>query len=347
VTPHERARLAADITTRGIGTPLEVTSRGVVLDGHTRLAIARELGVTEVPTRTVDPADEAAYILKCATSGRHLTKSQRAALAVECDEYRAACADGRGRKLANLRQSPDVATLPHRGERSREAAARIADVSPRLVQEVAYVRKAYLEVFEDVRTGRTTASAAARRIRRAERYAQIAPAPPMPEGPFDLILADPPWQMGAPQTASCPENHYPTMTLSDIQALEIPAAEDAILYLWVVSSLLREGLAVMASWGFEYETQMSWIKSSIGPGKWVRNRHETVLIGTRGDVSPPDPKSCPDSVIEAPRGRHSAKPDELYERIERAHPCATKCELFARGVPRPGWTAWGNEVIPG
>jgi N6-adenosine-specific RNA methylase IME4 len=34
----------------------------------------------------------------------------------------------------------------------------------------------------------------------------------------------------------------------------------------------------------------------------------------------------------------------VYELIERAHPTASKLELFARGKPRPGWHAWGNEV---
>ena len=58
---------------------------------------------------------------------------------------------------------------------------------------------------------------AAKRVRRARRHAAIPPAPPLPEGPFGLILADPPWQMGAPSCASSPEDHYPTMSLADIQ----------------------------------------------------------------------------------------------------------------------------------
>ena len=340
----ERAALASDIAGRGIQTPLEVTPLGVVLDGHQRLAIAAELGITHVPARTVAPVDEAAHILRCAMSRRHLTESQRAALAVECTEYQTSCADGRVRKLANLRQSPDVATLPHRGVRSREIAAEAAGVSARTIQDAALVREADPELFADVLAGRMPVSRAARRVRRARLYAEIPLAPPLPEGPFDLILADPPWQMGAPTSASCPENHYPTMRLADIEALPIPAAEDSILFLWVVNSLLLEGLAVMEHWGFTYKTQMTWVKPSIGPGTWVRNRHEPVLIGTRGDVSPPDPKNRPDSVIEAKRGRHSAKPDELYGCIEHAYPHASKCELFARGVQRTGWTAWGNEV---
>ena len=51
-------------------------------------------------------------------------------------------------------------------------------------------------------------------------------------------------------------------------------------------------------------------------------------------------------MIEAPCGRHSAKPDVVYELIEQSYPLASKLELFARGSARAGWQAWGNEVTP-
>jgi N6-adenosine-specific RNA methylase IME4 len=43
------------------------------------------------------------------------------------------------------------------------------------------------------------------------------------------------------------------------------------------------------------------------------------------------------------RGRHSAKPAEIRDRITRMFPSHKKIELFAREVP-DGWDAWGNEV---
>ena len=71
----------------------------------------------------------------------------------------------------------------------------------------------------------------------------------------------------------------------------------------------------MAAWGFAYRTSLCWVKPSIGPGNWARQRHELVLVGTRGGVGTPREEDRPDSVIEAPRGRHSQKPD----RALRAH----------------------------
>lgn len=341
----ERALLREDILARGIQAPLEATAEGVVLDGRHRLEMARELGLSRVPVYVVATDDEVAYMLRAALNRRHLTASQRAAIALELGDHEVACEQGRARQRANLRQFAEVATLPPRGERSREVAARQAQVSPRLVQDVATVRAADPELFEQVRAGKVPANVAAQRVRRARRYAEISAAPPLPSGPFDVILADPPWQLGSFQSAHAPENHYPTMPLGKIAALEVPAADDAIVYLWAVNMLLPEAVEVMGEWGFDYRSNMVWVKPSIGQGNWVRHRHEHVLIGVRGTFTVPEPADRPDSVIVAPRGRHSQKPADLYERIERAHPWARRCELFARGVPRAGWTAWGNEVI--
>ena len=134
------------------------------------------------------------------------------------------------------------------------------------------------------------------------------------------------------------------MSLEEIKALEIPVAESAILFLWAVNSKLPEALEVMAAWGFEFKDSFVWVKDWIGQGVWARHRHELLLVGRKGSFSPPDPEDRPDSVIEAPRGAHSAKPALTYELIERAYPLASKLELFARGVTRSGWTFWGNEV---
>jgi N6-adenosine-specific RNA methylase IME4 len=172
----------------------------------------------------------------------------------------------------------------------------------------------------------------------------LAGPPPLPQGPFDLLYADPPWQLGHPDSPHAPENHYPTLPLEEIKALKVPAAEDALLFLWAVTALLPEALEVIAAWGFSYKSCLVWVKDWIGPGTWLRNRHELLLVGRRGDHRPPDPEDRVDSVLEAPRGRHSEKPAEVYELLERMYPRASKLELFARGAPRAGWAAWGNEV---
>jgi N6-adenosine-specific RNA methylase IME4 len=133
------------------------------------------------------------------------------------------------------------------------------------------------------------------------------------------------------------------MALDDIKALKIPAAEDCVLFLWATIPMLPEAHAVMDAWGFTYKSAIVWVKDKAGIGYWVRGQAEMLLIGTRGDVPAPGPGNQPDAVIEAPRGRHSEKPEVFAEEIERLYPNVPKLEMFARAV-RFGWGAWGNEV---
>ena len=106
---------------------------------------------------------------------------------------------------------------------------------------------------------------------------------------------------------------------------------------------MPEALEVIAAWGFEYKSSLVWVKPSIGPGVWLRNRHELLLVAQRGGYPPPEPDERADSVLEAPRGRHSQKPERVYELLERMYPSASKLELFARRG-WPGWAVWGNEL---
>ena len=186
----------------------------------------------------------------------------------------------------------------------------------------------------------------ARKIREIKQDIQPVKEVVLPQGKYGVILADPPWRYGDPVTENrAIENQYPTMTLEEIKALDVPALtlDKAVLYLWATSPKLPEAIEVMKAWGFSYKSSWVWIKESIGMGFWGRIRHELVLIGTKGGFNVPLPEVRPDSVIEAKRGRHSEKPAEVYERLERIHPDQSKVELFARGQ-RDGWAVWGNEV---
>jgi N6-adenosine-specific RNA methylase IME4 len=51
--------------------------------------------------------------------------------------------------------------------------------------------------------------------------------------------------------------------------------------------MLAQALDVMATWGFRYQSNFVWDKEVIGTGYWNRNRHEHLLIGTRGSIPAP------------------------------------------------------------
>jgi N6-adenosine-specific RNA methylase IME4/ParB-like chromosome segregation protein Spo0J len=338
-----RQALRTDIQRRGIIQPLEINDHGTVLNGRERLAIATELALTHVPVRVVTPADEVEHIILAALHHRHLSASQRAALALELDSYQQLRIEAETRRQQNLRQNTDAATSPPRGK-TRDHVAAWAGVSARTVQDAATVHQHNPDLFEQIKSGELAADLAARRVRRQLRDQNIQPAPPLPDGPFELIYADPPWQLGNPDSQNAPENHYPTMPLHEIKDMQPPAAENAVLFLWAVNCQLPQALEVISAWGFIYKTNFVWVKPSLGLGYWTRNRHELLLFATRGHIDIPEPAQRPDSVIEADRGKHSEKPEDAYGLIETAFPHLSKLELFARGTPRPGWHAWGNQV---
>ena len=174
----------------------------------------------------------------------------------------------------------------------------------------------------------------------------------LPKGPFDIILADPPWRFktfsdkGRYRTPDGDLNHhYDTMDLDDIRGLPVSRISHSgtILFLWATAPMMPQALEVMQEWGFRYRSQMVWVKNKIGTGYWVRNRHELLLIGGRSKAKAPAPAYRPDSVMEGQQRSHSQKPDAVYDLIEEAYPDTTRLEMFAR-IGRRGWTLWGNQV---
>ena len=160
---------------------------------------------------------------------------------------------------------------------------------------------------------------------------------------YQIIYADPPWRYNHGTPGREIERQYPTMTDTEICALDVPVDKDAILYLWATAPRLESALIVMKSWGFKYKTQAVWDKVIIGMGYWFRGQHEILMVGTRGKVSPPPQELRVSSVIRVKRGKHSSKPDQVRAMIERWYPDTNKLEMFAR-LKKPGWDAFGDQV---
>lgn len=114
-----------------------------------------------------------------------------------------------------------------------------------------------------------------RRGRRRTRIDLVSkrPLPPLPEGPWGTILADPPWRFINRTGKVAPEhlrlNRYDTMSVEEIGSIPVPSviADKAHCYLWVPNALLREGLEVLAAWGFTYKTNIVWHKVRRGQAR--------------------------------------------------------------------------------
>ena len=195
------------------------------------------------------------------------------------------------------------------------------------------------DILRDVDSGKTSVHHAYTKVRRRQKHEN---PPPLPEGIFDVIYADPPWRYYLPLRGA-PDAHYLTMSTEEICAVEVPAAEDAVLFLWATNPKLENALAVIKAWGFGYVTNMAWEKDRWGTGYYLRGKHELLLIAKRGKIPPPVEEVRPSSVLHAPVREHSRKPDEVYDMIEKMYPNRCYLELFARNE-RAGWMSWGSEV---
>ena len=188
-----------------------------------------------------------------------------------------------------------------------------------------------------------------RRVARVVKLAEIARGntPLNTTIRYPVVYADPPWQYEHVRTASqAIENHYPTLSLDLICALPVQlcATDDAMLFLWATSPKLSEAMTVIEAWGFTYRTCAVWDKGQIGMGYYFRQQHELLLVAARGAPPMPAMGDRPASVIRAPRGDHSVKPEVFYRLIEQMYPTFPKLELFARSA-REGWAVWGNQAM--
>lgn len=181
----------------------------------------------------------------------------------------------------------------------------------------------------------------------------IAEAIPIPPGPFDFVMADPPWHLKTNSAAKPGRNalgKYRVMTLPDIMAMRDPilasCAPDCLLWLWATAPMLPQQLAVVQAWGFRFSTVGVWTKRTrhgklaFGTGFRLRNSHEMFIIATRGK---PRTTRGVRSVVEGLLREHSQKPEEAYAAAEKLMPDARRLDLFSR-TDRPGWTAWGDQA---
>lgn len=160
---------------------------------------------------------------------------------------------------------------------------------------------------------------------------------------FGCIYADPPWKYGNQGTRAATDDHYQTMSVGELCTMPIAdlAADDAHLHLWTTNAFLFTARQLLEAWGFTYKSCFVWVKPQMGIGNYWRVSHEFLLCGVRGDAKRFNDRGMK-SWGEFPRGKHSAKPEEIRNLIERASH-GPYLELFGR-KSITGWTVFGNQV---
>jgi N6-adenosine-specific RNA methylase IME4 len=164
----------------------------------------------------------------------------------------------------------------------------------------------------------------------------------MPAGKFEVIVIDPPWPYG---TQYDPDgrraaNPYPEMSLEEIQALELPHADDCVLWLWTTHKFMRYSFEILEKWGFRDVAILTWVKDRMGLGTWLRSQSEFCIMAVRG--CPTINLTNQTTVINGAMREHSRKPDEFYQMIKELCP-GRILDYFSR-EKREGIEAFGNET---
>lgn len=333
--------LADSIGEVGLLHPVVVTPEGRLIAGQRRIEACRLLGWEDVPVTVVDLLQAARGEAHENFARKDLLPSEIVALkrAIEPLERRAArerqgtradlchpatMAEGRG----DVRDK--IARYLRVGRTTIERAEAVVDAAEEEPEEFGYL------VEQMDRSGKV--SGAYRRLEVLRQARQLEAAPPeLPTGPFQVIVADPPWRYDSGNDLP-----YPTLDIAEIKALPIPgiAADDSILWLWTTNAHLRAAFEVVDAWGFEYKTALTWVKDRMGTGEWLRGQTEHCLLAARG--KPLFLHGSQATVLNAERRQHSRKPEEFYSVVEATCP-GSRVELFCR-CRRSGWHVYGNDI---
>jgi hypothetical protein len=126
---------------------------------------------------------------------------------------------------------------------------------------------------------------------------------------FPVIIAEPPWH---------------EMTLDDVCDFTVPAATQAVLFLWAPVTRLNAALSVVEAWGFRYQAHLVWPMPGDDESPYTDLMHELVLVASRGQLFPMEP---PGSLLEfgAPNRR---KQDKLAEMVAKMYPDLAVYEVW-------------------
>lgn len=357
--PDERAQLEANIASEGVRDPL-VIWQGTLLDGHNRYDIATTLGI---PYQTVErqfESREAAllWIYEHQLGRRNLTDDQRAVLASDAQKQRSKlamkerAAAGNDVRWHNSQTSLSNASFDKDNQKkdTRAAVAREFGLSQRKIMQVRAIEQAAPEMMPAVRAGDKSLADAVREVKRAqvvERLTNVeAVEAKAAQGVYDVLVIDPPWAMEKIERDVTPEQvafEYPTMTEAELEALKIPAADDAHVWVWTTHKFLPMALRLLEAWGLKYVCTFVWHKpGGFQPFGLPQYNCEFALYARKGTPSFVDTKAFP-VCFTAPRGAHSEKPEQFYDIVRRVT-AGRKLDMFNRRSI-DGFDGWGKEAV--
>jgi len=225
--------------------------------------------------------------------------------------------------------------------------AKIAGVSHDTITKAEKIEKeATPEVKAQLRRGEITINRAYQDIKRQhnkEEAAATATQFKQLEEKYSVIYAAPPWQNDLADISNRAGKHSYSLKVSDIKKMQVPAEDNAVLFMWATAPLLKEALEVMAAWGFKYKTSSVWDKKKAGLDFWFKGQHELLLVGVKGAFKAPEKVYMVSSVHREAEKDQSKKPVYYNEIIERMFPDEKYLEMFSNQPYNDKWAVWSSQ----
>lgn len=187
---------------------------------------------------------------------------------------------------------------------------------------------------------------------------------------YDLIMADPPWSYNNTSSNGAAEDHYGTMSITDLKRMPVwdLSAADAVIAMWYTGTHVKEAIELAEAWGFSVRTMkgFTWVKlnqlaeshinkalqageaqdfydllellnrqTRMNGGNYTRANSEDCLIGVKGKGLERLSASVK-QVICSQLGEHSEKPWEARDKLHQLYGDVKRIELFSR-CAAPGW----------
>jgi len=353
--------LKQDIKENGCIEPI-VLYEGKILDGRNRFRACQEVGVSPQYVN-YGGNDPVGYVLSLNLHRRHLNESQRAMVGAKIAQVefgqnqhtagsenlptQAQAAEQlnisdrsiRTAKKVQEAGTPELIEAVEQGEISVSAAADVATIPKEEQAEVvAKGEKEILQKAKEIRTEK-----AKKRREENEELRRNTPAP-LFTGKYNVVVLDPPWPME--KISRDVDTHmsvldYPTMSEDDLAKMELPFDEHCHVFMWTTHKFLPMAFRLFNQWGVKYVCNFVWHKpGGFQPFNLPQYNCEFALYGRVGSPRFADTKAF-NTCFQAPRGKHSEKPEEFYELLRRV--CdGHKIDIFNRRKIE-GFDVWGNE----
>lgn len=319
---------------------------GKIIDGRNRYKACLEAGIKPMFREYEGKGSLVSFVLSLNLKRRHLDAGQKALVALKLLPFLSA--EAKERLGHNQYTSSTQLFEESKTSEAAEQAGKLVGVNRQYIHEA---KKMSDEESKNILSGKQKFAKVVKEHKMADRKEKIAVQveeikkliPPTGEKKYGVIVIDPPWKNileydpnGARGAAD-----YPQMENEEIAKIKIPSEDNCVLFLWTIDYYLHDALHIIDRWGFDRKTTLIWVKDKFGLGRFLRNQHEYCFVCIKG--KPMFSGESTSTILNAPRGKHSEKPNEFYTLVEKICPDPRRLDYFAR-KKRNGWDVYGDEV---